>query len=118
MNFMTVSSQLRVVSVVCLCLLVMMMSSDAAAQTYHSGQNVQPVFEGWEQRPCITAALVRSVDVAYAALRAGADGIIIFWTTLKEMMEHPLTDQWNQTFLDEWNTMHADGKLHGVPVVD
>jgi transaldolase len=76
------------------------------------------MFEGWEQRPCITAALVRSVDVAYAALRAGADGIIIFWTTLKEMMEHPLTDQWNQTFLDEWNTMHADGKLHGVPVVD
>ena len=50
-NFMTVSSQLRVVSVVCLCLLVMMMSSEAAAQTYHSGQNVQPVFEGWEQNP-------------------------------------------------------------------
>ena len=48
---MTVSSQLRIVSVVCLCLLVMTMSSEAAAQTYHSGQNVQPVFEGWEQNP-------------------------------------------------------------------
>tara|TARA_B100001123_G_scaffold407112_2_gene499042 strand:+ start:15345 stop:16133 length:789 start_codon:yes stop_codon:yes gene_type:complete len=29
----------------------MTMSSEAAAQTYHSGQNVQPVFEGWEQNP-------------------------------------------------------------------
>ena len=48
---MTVSSQLRVSSVVLLCLLVMTMSSEVAAQTYHSGQNVQPVFEGWEQNP-------------------------------------------------------------------
>ncbi|MBD94094.1 MAG: hypothetical protein CL482_07540, partial [Acidobacteria bacterium] len=23
----------------------------ATAQTYHSGQNLQPVFEGWEQNP-------------------------------------------------------------------
>ena len=75
------------------------------------------MFDGWAQRPCITAALVRSVDVAYAALRAGADGIIIFWTTFKELMDHPLTEQWNRTFLDEWNAMHADGKLDGVPVV-
>ena len=74
------------------------------------------MFDGWAQRPFVTAALVRSVDVAYATLRAGADGIIIFWTTLKEMMDHPLTDQWNKTFLDEWEAMHADGKLAGVPV--
>ena len=37
--------------------------------------------------------------------------------TFEEMMEHPLTDQWNRTFLDEWETMHTDGKLAGVPVV-
>lgn len=74
------------------------------------------MFDGWAHRPFVTAALVRSVDVAYAALRAGADGIIIFWATFKEMMDHPLTDQWNRTFLDEWNAMHADGKLAGVPV--
>ena len=42
--------------------------------------------------------------------------VIIFWNTLKEMMDHPLTDQWNKTFLDEWEAMHADGKLVGVPV--
>lgn len=76
------------------------------------------MFDGWAQRPFVTAALVRSLDVAYAALRAGADGIIIFWTTLKEMMDHPLTTEWNKTFLDEWNAMHADGKLDGVPVAD
>ena len=75
------------------------------------------MFDGWACRPFVTAALVRSVDVAYATLRAGADGIIIFWTTFEEMMEHPLTDQWNRTFLDEWETMHTDGKLEGVPVV-
>ena len=26
-------------------------ASPAGAQTYHSGQNLQPVFEGWEQNP-------------------------------------------------------------------
>ena len=76
------------------------------------------MFEPWAGRPFVTAALVRSLDVAYAALRAGADGIIIFWATLKEMMDHPLTTEWNKTFLDEWNAMHADGKLDGVPVAD
>ena len=74
------------------------------------------MFQGWEQRPFITAALVRSADTAYQALRDGADGIIIFWPIFKEMMDHPLTDQWNKTFLDEWEAMHADGKLSGVPV--
>ena len=31
------------------CALVVGAASAAAAQTYHSGQNLQPVFEGWEQ---------------------------------------------------------------------
>ena len=31
------------------CVLVIMGASRATAQTYHSGQNLQPVFEGWEQ---------------------------------------------------------------------
>ena len=31
--------------------LVIAFGSGASAQTYHSGQNLQPVFEGWEQNP-------------------------------------------------------------------
>ena len=73
-------------------------------------------FSGWSERPFVTAALVRSVDVAYRALRDGADGIIIFWPILKEMMLHPLTDQWNHTFKTEWEEMHEAGLLEGVPV--
>ena len=74
------------------------------------------MFKGWEQRPYITAALIRSPETAYAALKDGADGIIIFWTLYKEMMSHPLTDQWNKTFLDEWEEMHGAGLLKGIPV--
>ena len=74
------------------------------------------MFKGWEQRPYITAALIRSPETAYAALRDGADGIVIFWTVYKEMMSHPLTDQWNKTFLDEWEEMNESGLLKGIPV--
>ena len=74
------------------------------------------MFKGWEQRPYITAALIRSPETAYAALRDGADGIVFFWTVYKEMMSHPLTDQWNKTFLDEWEEMNESGLLKGIPV--
>lgn len=74
------------------------------------------MFAGWEQRPYITAALVRSVETAHAALRDGADGIIVFWPIFEEMMRHPLTDTWNQTFLDEWVAMRDAGLTDGVPI--
>lgn len=74
------------------------------------------MFSGWNNRPYITAALIRSVDTAHAALRDGADGIIIFWTVLRDMMQHTLTDQWNQMFMGEWVQMHEDGKLDDLPV--
>ena len=32
-------------------------------------------------------------------------------------MQSPLTDQWNQTFLDNWNEMYDAGLMQGVPVV-
>lgn len=76
------------------------------------------MFAGWENRPYITAALVRSVDVAYQVLKNGADGIIIFWPIFKEMIEHPLTDTWNETFMNEWIAMKDAGLLEGVPVRD
>ena len=54
------------------------------------------MFNGWENRPYITAALVRSVETAHLALNDGADGIIIFWNVYQEMLSHSLTDEWNQ----------------------
>ncbi len=74
------------------------------------------MFRGWDQRPLVTAALVRSVETAHAALRDGADGIIVFWPVYRDMVQNHLTDEWNKTFLDNWNQMHTAGQLQGVPV--
>ena len=74
------------------------------------------MFSGWEQRPFIMAALIRSVETAHAAFRDGADELVTMWTVYREMMDHPLTEQWNKTFLDEWIDMHESGLLEGVPV--
>ena len=73
------------------------------------------MFSGWEQRPFIMAALVRSVDMAYAAFRDGADELVTMWTVFRDMLEHPLTDIWNKTFMDEWVAMHKSGHLEGLP---
>ena len=73
-------------------------------------------FKNWNNRPKITAALVRSIDVAYSAIINGADGIIIFWPIYKELMENPLTNQWNKLFLDQWNDMLDAGNLKGLPI--
>lgn len=74
------------------------------------------MFGGWEQRPYIMAALVRSVETAYAAFRDGADEIVTMWTVYRDMLNHPLTEQWNKTFMDAWLDMHEQGLLEGVPV--
>lgn len=74
------------------------------------------MFDGWVERPFITAALVRSVETAEAALRDGADGIIVFWPVFRDMMQSHLTDEWNTTFLNEWNSMYDAGFLKGLPV--
>ena len=84
---------------------------------WHVSECVE-MFAGWEQRPYITAALVRSVDVANAALQAGADGIIVFWEVFRDMLHNPLTDEWNATFLERWEKMHEAGLLEGVPVAE
>jgi hypothetical protein len=74
------------------------------------------MFEGWADRPFITAALVRSVETAEAALSDGADGIIVFWPVFRDMMQSHLTDEWNATFLGEWNAMNDAGLLNDLPV--
>ena len=79
-------------------------------------RDCREMFDGWSDRPFITAALVRSVETADAALRDGADGIIVFWPIFKDMMQSHLTDEWNKTFLDEWNSMYDATLLEGLPV--
>ena len=78
-------------------------------------RQMRQVFAGWDQRPYITAALVRSTDTAHAALRDGADGIIVFWPIFEQMLQSKLTDEWNTIFLNEWNAMDDAGLLAGVP---
>ena len=72
-------------------------------------------FKEWENKPKITAALVRSSDVANAALKDGADGIIIFWPVYEEILKNPLTDKWNDIFMDEWKLMYKHGHLKDLP---
>ncbi len=72
------------------------------------------MFAPWRQRPFVTAALVRSVETATAALAAGADSIIVFWPIFRDMLEHPLTATWNETFAGEWRQMQEAGLLEGV----
>ena len=74
------------------------------------------VFGGWEQRPFIMAALVRTVETAYAAFRDGADELVTMWTVYRDMMDHPMTAQWNRVFMDAWQDMDRNGLLEGVPV--
>ncbi len=78
-------------------------------------RELRETFAGWTHRPYITAALVRSTDTAYAAIRDGADGIIVFWPIFQDMLQNKLTDEWNQIFLNEWDAMHDAGLLQGVP---
>ncbi len=79
-------------------------------------RDCREMFDGWADRPFLTAALVRSVETAELALADGADGIIVFWPIFRDMMKSHLTDEWNATFLNEWNEMHDAGLLEGIPV--
>jgi transaldolase len=89
---------------------------DVGADPTRLIRDCREMFDGWNDRPFITAALVRSVETADAALRDGADGIIVFWPIFKDMMQSHLTDEWNKTFLDEWNSMYDATLLKGLPV--
>ena len=72
------------------------------------------VFKNWDNRPFVTAALVRSKETAYKALKDWADGIIVFWPVFEEMIKSKLSDEWNKIFLDEWNSMYNAGNMKGI----
>tara|TARA_B100002051_G_scaffold16446_1_gene13225 strand:+ start:808 stop:1533 length:726 start_codon:yes stop_codon:yes gene_type:complete len=77
-------------------------------------RELKSTFDGWENRPFITAALVRSVTTAHKAIKDGADGIIIFWPIFEEMIRSKMTDEWNKIFLDNWNDIYDSGNLDGI----
>ena len=77
-------------------------------------REIKSVFKGRENRPYITAALVRSVSTAHKAILDGADGIIIFWPIFEQMIKSKLTDEWNQTFLDNWDYIYHKGNLEDI----
>ncbi len=77
-------------------------------------REMKSTFEGWKNRPFITAALVRSVETAHKAIIDGADGIIIFWPIFEEMIKTKFTDEWNKTFLDHWDGIYESGNLSGI----
>ena len=74
------------------------------------------MFKQWQRRPLIMAALVRSAETTYMALRDGADEVVIFWPVFQEMLQHSLTDTWNETFANEWRAIYDAGLMEGVPV--
>ena len=57
---------------------------------------------------------------AFTAVRQrykdGADGIIVFWPIIQEMVKNTYTAKWNKIFMDEWKTMHKKSHLNGLPV--
>ena len=77
-------------------------------------RELKSTFDGWEKRPFITAALVRSVTTAHKAIEDGADGIIIFWPIFEEMIKSKMTDEWNKIFLDNWNDIYDSGNLDDI----
>ena len=74
------------------------------------------MFKQWQRRPLIMAALVRSAETTYMALRDGADEVVIFWPVFQEMLQHSLTNTWNETFANEWKAIYDAGLMEGVPV--
>ena len=77
-------------------------------------REIKSTFNQWESRPYITAALVRSISTAHKAIIDGADGIIIFWPIFEQMIKSKLTDEWNQTFLENWDSIYNEGNLQGI----
>ena len=50
------------------------------------------------------------------ALRDGADEVVIFWPVFRDMLQHSLTDTWNETFANEWKAIYDAGLMEGCPL--
>ena len=89
---------------------------DSEHATYSTGDLTGMMQAAGNNVACIVRVPATEEGIIKRTLDAGADGIIIFWPIFREMMEHPLTQNWNRTFLNEWVAMHEANLLEGVPV--
>ena len=55
------------------------------------------------------------MKTAYAAFRDGADEFVTMWTVDRDVMDRPLTEQWNKVFEGSWLDMDRNGLLQGMP---
>ncbi len=63
--------------------------------------------------PGVIGGIVRNPASAYLAYAAGADAVVTFPAVYWEMLEHPGTTEWNDTFKDKWDDMETAGVLDG-----
>jgi transaldolase len=63
--------------------------------------------------PGVIGGIVRNPASAYLAYAAGADAVVTFPAVYWEMLEHPGTTEWNDTFKGKWDDMETAGVLDG-----
>ena len=90
-----------------------------------AGQHLASDAHGLEHEGVFRAALPRTrsakrddfeLGILHGASERGADERVTMWTVYRDMMDYPLTAQWNKIFMDEWLDMHEKSLLKGVPV--
>ena len=70
-------------------------------------------FRGRPDAPGIIGGIIREPEAAYLSYAAGADAIVTFPAVYWEMLEHPGTTEWNDTFKGKWDDMDDAGVLDG-----
>jgi len=70
-------------------------------------------FRGRPNAPGIIGGIIREPEAAYLSYAAGADAIVTFPAVYWEMLEHPGTTEWNNTFKGKWDDMETAGVLDG-----
>lgn len=74
---------------------------------------IAKAFHGRPNAPGIIGGIIREPQAAYLSYAAGADAVVTFPSVYWEMLEHPGTTEWNDTFKAKWDDMEAAGVLEG-----
>ena len=74
---------------------------------------IAEAFRGRPNAPGIIGGIVREPEAAYLSYAAGADAIVTFPSVYWQMLEHPGTTEWNNTFKGKWDDMEQAGVLDG-----
>ena len=74
---------------------------------------IAKAFHGRPNAPGIIGGIIREPQAAYLAYAAGADAVVTYPSVYWEMLEHPGTTEWNDTFKAKWDDMQEAGVLDG-----